>query len=313
MSKRDIVVVTGGIGPEREGALVSGDTVASAVAELGHNVSVVDFQSIDDLITLPKDAIVFPTTHGWFGEDGRLQSVLDLQSIHYLGSGVTASAICMYKPACLQIADALHIRCPPWTHLSLQARADEEAARIVTQLGNQLFVKPSSGGSSLGATSIDGRDALEAHIRGLRSTDDYIVCRRIVGTDVSVGLLTVETQLICLPMLATFHEAEFYDYEVKCNSALHRHECPAPIPNAAKSYMESAARRAFEAIPCSGFARADFLVDQSGDPWFLEINTLPGMSRQGIFATMASASGLSYTDLVSSMINSHIPRNGYRP
>lgn len=312
MQEEKIVVITGGLGPEREGSLISGAAVAEALNELRFDPKVIDFRSIEDLSEMPADALVFPTTHGWYGEDGKLQSVLDLKGIRYIGSGVTTSAICMHKPSCIRVAESLGLRCPPWTRVRVRAAPEEETKRIVDQLGGQLFLKPSSGGGSLGAAAVDSREQLEAVISRMTPADDYIVSRRITGTDVSVGLLETKDGLICFPMLATFHDAVFYDYEVKHNSALRRHECPAKLPRHTIADLETVSRRVFEALPCVGFARVDFLVDDSGDAWFLEINTLPGMSRGGNFATMAGAHGLSYTELISAILDSHILVEGYR-
>lgn len=311
-----IRVITGGKGIERLGSLASGRDVGQALGFLNHKINVVDLVNLEDALAANADEMVFLTTHGWYGEDGKIQGALELLGIPYTGSGVTASAVGMHKPSCLRIAQSLDLDCPVWTIAKPTNCADaaaREAARINTLLGQDVFVKPSSGGGSLGAGVAHGNKALAELLLHLEGQGELIVSKLIQGTDVSVALLQRHGSLQCLPMLATFYDGDFYSYEIKHDAGMRRHECPANLSSRTRDRMEAAARGLFKALGCNGFARFDFIVDKEGVAWFLEVNTLPGMSRAGNFSNMAYAAGMSYEDLVQCVVDTRSSTGQYRP
>ena len=304
MLSEKIYVITGGNGPERMGSLASGRDVVAALTSLGYETETFDLADVSTtMLNYIRQGVVFLTTHGWYGEDGKLQGALDLLGVPYLGSGVTASAVSMYKPSCLHVAQSLGIRTPRWTEINPDEDASVESARIFRLLGPDIFVKPSSGGGSLEARPIASEKELILFLQHVDSIHSYIAMTRICGTDISVSLLDHAGKVTCLPVLSTHYNSEFYDYDVKHNAKLRQHRCPADIPEHTRDAMESAARRLFHTLKCRAFARFDFMVDEHGTPWFLEINTLPGMSRAGNLATMANAANMSYSDLIQALVN----------
>ncbi|EPZ7318175.1 ATP-grasp domain-containing protein [Vibrio mimicus] len=313
MFSEKIYVITGGNGPERMGSLASGRDVVAALTSLGYEAEMFDLADVSATLNHVKQGVVFLTTHGWYGEDGKLQGALDLLGVPYLGSGVTASAVSMFKPLCLHVAQSLGIITPRWTEINPNEDASVESSRLFNLLGPDIFVKPSSGGGSLEARAIASEKDLICFLQQVDSTYSYIASTYIRGTDVSVSLLDLVGEVTCLPMLATHHDSEFYDYEVKHNAALRQHSCPADIPDHTKEIMESAARNLFHTLKCRAFARFDFMVDDHGTPWFLEINTLPGMSRAGNLATMANAANISYSDLIQTLIGTISSDVHYHP
>lgn len=131
------------------------------------------------------------------------------------------------------------------------------------------------------------------------SFDEFLLSEFITGIEVSVALRDSSAGVQLFPILATYHDGDFYDYRIKHDVAARRHVCPADIRAATAGRLEENTAALYRKMKLTGFVRMDFLVDAAGDPWFLEVNTLPGMSRHGNLATMAAAAGLTYEQLVT--------------
>jgi D-alanine-D-alanine ligase len=312
-SKGTTALITGGAGPEREGSLLSGRDVETALRGCGFSVEVIDLQSVD-VSTLRSAEVAFLAAHGWWAEDGKLQGLLESLHIRYTGSGVLASAAAMHKPTANTVAAAVGLHVPPWTELRLEADESSEAKRVCERLGDDLFIKPASGGGSLGARRVSGAGELEAILCSSKRASSLMACQYKDGLDVSVGLLQTSGRLAQLPILATEHRRDFYDYEAKHDASLREHQCPAQFDDPdTESTLGRQSRAIFSALKCSAFGRVDFLVDANGTPWFLEVNTLPGLSRAGNLATMAAAFGMSYDELVLEILSSAYAPRAYRP
>ena len=307
---RRALLITGGPGPERRGSLASAADVATALDQLGVDATVCDLDDLDHA-TLAEHDLAFLAIHGWYGEDGKLQGLLELAALPYNGSGVAASAVAMHKPLCNRVAAAVGLTVPRWVELT-PARCD---AALLERFGGRLFVKPASGGGSLDAGVVDDVDALRARCAAAAAQGlELLACEHVAGIDVSVGIVECDGMPRVLPELATRHDAAFYDYAVKHDASLRRHECPSQLDCTVAQSLREQALRMYHALGCSGYMRADFLVDAAGCAWFLEVNTLPGLSRAGNLATMAAAAGWNYTELIDHILAT-IPRRRahYRP
>ncbi len=292
-----LALITGGPGPEREGSLASANAVADVLTGDGiaHDyIDLCDIASVD--MSQYQGAILM--THGRWGEDGRLQGYLDTLSIPYTGSPTLASAIAMHKPTTNLIASSVGMSVPASVVFTRDVSRSELAA-AVERVGADAILRPADGGGSRGVLRSTNVDALMDHIayHGVRFSE-YLLCSFIAGTEVSAALIDDDGSVRGLPILATYHEGEFYDYHIKHDADQRRHECPADIPSRSSEIIVSQCSRLYTAIGLAGYARFDFIVDSSGTPWFLEVNTIPGMSRQGNLATMAAAAGISYDELV---------------
>lgn len=133
--------------------------------------------------------------------------------------------------------------------------------------------------------------------------DDYLLSSFVEGVEVTSAFVETNQKVQAFPLLATFHDGAFYDYDIKHDASSRRHVCPAPISADAELRILEAAPALYRGLALRGYARFDFIVDSRGTPWFLEVNTLPGMSRIGNLATMAQSSGMSYEDLVVSVLD----------
>lgn len=308
-----INLITGGPGPEREGSLASGRDVKRALESLGHEVVVFDLVSPKFLTEVDDCDVAFLTTHGWFGEDGKLQGALDILGIPYLGSGSLASATAMYKPATLRLAHLLGIPHPRWRLLEAGPVKSETTGAIYDELEPCIFIKPASGGGSIGAGIAQSAAELASTIATTQRDQPCVVSEYIRGTDVTIGILEIKGELCCLPPLATYYDAPFYDYDVKHTKNLRRHECPAAIPRETAERLAHHSRKLFQMLLCRGFARFDYIIDRQGREWFLEANTLPGLSEAGNFATMAASYGMSYLQLIDTMLETSRAALSYQP
>jgi D-alanine-D-alanine ligase len=315
VSYRSVLIVTGGAGPEREGSLTSAAHSSEALCSMGFQCTVRDLNELSYSEVRQYD-VVFLAIHGWYGEDGKLQGTLELAGVPYNGSGVAASAVSMHKPLCNRIAESAGLSVPAWEELNTRGPNPnpKRELEIIAQFHGQVFLKPTSGGGSIGAGVVGDAADFTAKL-SLATTKglSMMACRRIVGVDVTVGLIEVEGDVVVLPPLATYYESEFYDYTTKHDPQLRRHECPPQMRGVTIDALRQDALRMYRAVGCRGYARVDFLVDDNGTPWFLEINTLPGLSRQGNLALMARAHGFGYDELILKILATAAQFPGYRP
>ncbi len=308
-----VLLITGGSGPERAGSLRSAEDAISALAHLGMRCSVRDLNDLDHAELRTCD-FAFLAIHGWWGEDGKLQGALELAGVPYNGSGVAASAIAMHKPLCNRIAENAGLNVPRWMSCDRRNASDKSARALFGVFNGRVFLKPASGGGSLGACVVDSPMALGECLRAAALEEaPLLACACIEGIDVTVAVFEIGEELTVLPPLAIHHDAPFYDYDTKHAPAARRYECPAALPDATAAAVCRDAQNMFTALGCHGYARFDFMVDREGTPWFLEVNTLPGLSRQGNLATMAAPHGWDYEELIARIVASIGACQRYRP
>ena len=268
--------------------------------------------STDAAHALPRIAIAFPALHGPFGEDGTLQGFLETCGVPYVGADVLGGALTMDKEftkrlllqAGLPVVPyRLHRRgepLPGWTTLS-------------DTLGPRLFVKPSSLGSSIGAAPADDAASLEAALRGaLEHGDKVLVERRVEGRELECGVIDSEDGPIASVVgeITTSSDHPFYDYEAKY-LAEHgaRLDVPARLDEATASRLRALAREAFRVLGCRDLARIDFFLDERGQPFVNEVNTLPGFTSISLFPRMFEASGIALPQLVTRLVERALARS----
>ena len=312
-----MAVLRGGVTGERDVSLRSGAAVLAALGETrGRQAARLIDVEIDEagtflvdgrrgsaedaLAAVPRDALWFLALHGGAGEDGRVQAWLELAGRPYTGSGPAASALCMDKRvARLVCAEAGLVIAPA---AFVQAGVPRPS-RLAALGDGPLYVKPNHGGSSVLTFRVDGRgreldQAIEAV---LTSGDDVLVEQGVVGLEATCGVLGSRGgRLRTLPVVEIEPRAgRFFDYEEKYQQQGARETCPpVQLSPAVIESIERAARAAFTALGCEGYARIDFLVRESDQtPVFLEANTLPGMTPRSLLPLAASVAGLSFEAL----------------
>ena len=316
MSQGLAVVLTHSASPERAGAARSAMTVQSALSQLGWHTKVVDLRRPSAVRHIIEADLAFVAGHGWYSEDGKVQGLLEVMCLPYTGSGVLASATAMHKPTANGVLRHAGLRVPRWRDVDPGDAPAAEAARLVQELGLPLFVKPASGGGSIGSGIARDIDTLIDRLAAEQRQQPRVALMAsayVSGVDTSVGLIELDGRLEMLPILATEHDGEFYDHEIKHDPARRRHRCPADLSVEIAGLVGTMARRAFRALGCHGLGRVDFIVDRDSIPWCLEVNTVPGLSEQGNLATMGRAAGLTYCEMVEAIAATAFSKPFYRP
>ncbi|MFD9687591.1 ATP-grasp domain-containing protein [Kitasatospora sp. NPDC001309] len=252
--------------------------------------------------------IVLSNLHGPFGEDGRLQGLLDWLRRPYCGNGVAASAIAADKILCKRYMKGLGVPTPPWQVWT--------GGSAVTCGGLPMMVKPTMGGSSVGMSLVRTTEELTAALEEATRTDPspVLVEHYISGTPVTVGLLELPGGVLAFPPLATeVQQADFYDADTKLDADGRGGVSVtlADLPPSVLRTLTRHARTLWEGLGCQGGARVDFMVTADGEVFALEVNTTPGMSRDSNFAAGASMCGLTHEDVVRAMLHQALARPTY--
>lgn len=290
-----VAVLLGGRSGEREVSLKSGTAVLAALQAQG-----IDAQGFDPrdraLHDLEKFDRVFINLHGRFGEDGCIQGALEMLHIPYTGSGVMASAIGMDKWRSKLLWRAMGIVTPDFELL----KADTDFAAVEKKLGLPLFVKPANEGSSIGISKVKAAGGLAAAYALAAKADPLVLAEKFVGGgEYTVGILGHEQHgLVALPIVRIVPKNEFYDYEAKYLRDDTEYLCPCGLSAEKEALIQQEAIAAFKALGCSGWGRVDFLMDEHGQHYFLEVNTSPGMTDHSLVPMAAKAAGISFEQLV---------------
>jgi len=294
-----IGVLYGGWSSERDISLSSGTCVIQSLKRQGFRVKAIDVQR-DFMKRLKGIDIAFIALHGKPGEDGTIQGILDFLGIPYTGSGVLGSAIGMDKIISKRIFKALEIPTPEY-YYNKQINIDE----IVSSLDLPVVVKPRAEGSSVGITIAETRTELERASRRKHEHKDMFFERYISGMMATCGILND----IPLPVLEIApKKRRFYDYRSKYTEGMTEYIVPARIPEKQYKKMQAYALAAHRAIGAHGFSRVDFVLDQSHNPYVLEVNTIPGLLGESNMPLEARAIGLNYDDLIFEMLKTSLIR-----
>ncbi len=289
-----VAVLLGGESGEREVSLLSGQAVLNALKRQGVMVEAFDprDRNMDELIKFDR---VFIALHGRFGEDGTIQRTLDSMKIPYTGSGVTASAVGMDKwQTKLKWAEAGVV-----TSAYELVNAESDYSAIEQRLGLPLFVKPANEGSSIGITKVKKTGELAKAYALAAAADPLVIAEQYIGGgEYTVGILGD----IALPIVKIVPQTEFYDYEAKYIRDDTQYLCPCGLSEEVEANIQKEALEAFHAIGCTGWGRVDFLMDEAGKHYFLELNTSPGMTDHSLVPMAAKAAGISFDELVMAIL-----------
>lgn len=285
-----VAVLFGGTSAEREVSLNSGSRVLAALQGQGIDAHPFDpaTQTLDDLKGYDR---AFIALHGRHGEDGTIQGALEVMHLPYTGSGVLASALAMDKFRTKLMWQAAGLPVPEYALLT----ADSDFDAIEAQLGLPLFVKPAREGSSIGVTKVKERGALKAAYDEAARHDSLVIAEKgVMGGEYTVGIVGDEV----LPIIKIVPATEWYDYEAKYNRDDTQYLCPCGLPEAKEMEIRKGALEAFRILGGRGWGRVDFLMDEAGNHYFLEVNTAPGMTDHSLVPMGARVAGMEYPALV---------------
>ena len=295
MSERfgKVAVLTGGSSAEREISLISGAAVLDALKSAGVDAFAFDpaVQPIWNLHEL-EVARVFNILHGGAGEDGTIQGALDLMSIPYTGSGVLASALAMDKIRTKWLWQAAGIPTPK----SQRVMAAEEGPQVIAALGLPLIVKPVREGSSIGLTKVGRAEEFAAAFAAAADGGKQAVMAEefVAGTELTGAVLNGRT----LPLVRIEAPEGRYDYQNKYFTDAVEYHCPAGLSAMQEAEIGKVVLRAFDALGCRGWGRADLILRADGSFSLLEMNTNPGMTGHSLVPMAARAAGIGFGDLV---------------
>ena len=336
----NIVVLTGGISSERNVAIASGKAIAQALRESGHTVRVIDpvfgvsqptekdifdshpvigkeFPTARELKAFSNrkviecinsshfdnTEIVFLGLHGKFGEDGKIQSLLEMRGLNYTGSGVTSSAMAMDKDISKILFRHYGIPTPTWFMLNkTQYKLKEIDRRIKDNFGYPVVIKPNDEGSTVGLSIVqpDVEDVqLEKALHLAVEYSDRIMAEEYIGgRELTVAILGDEA----LPVVEIKPLDGFYDYEHKYTKGKTEYFCPADITKSLSEELQKQSLLAHNCLGCKAYSRVDFRSNSNGEYFCLEVNTLPGMTELSLVPQAAKARGISFPQLVNRII-----------
>ncbi|MFJ5447054.1 D-alanine--D-alanine ligase [Methylobacillus methanolivorans] len=285
-----VAVLFGGKSGEREVSLKSGAAVLAALLRGGVDAHAFD-PATRELSELKAFDRVFIALHGRYGEDGTIQGALELMGIPYTGSGVMASSVGMDKWRTKLLWRAAGVVTPEFELVN----ADSDFAAIEQRLGLPLFVKPANEGSSIGISKVKAAGGLKAAYELAAKSDPLVIAEQFVGGgEYTVGILGDQV----LPVIRIVPANEFYDYEAKYLRDDTQYLCPCGLDAALEEKIKAEALQAFRVVGGQGWGRVDFLMDEAGQHYFLEVNTSPGMTDHSLVPMGARAIGLSFDELV---------------
>jgi D-alanine-D-alanine ligase len=291
---KHIAVLKGGLSAERDVSLVSGTACASALRELGYQVTEIDVQAdIAEVLLRTKPDAVFNALHGRWGEDGCIQGLLELLKIPYTHSGVLASALAMDKPMAKKLFATAGLLCPKGIVVTREGMIKGDP------MPRPYVAKPANEGSSVGVKILFENDNFFFTAENWEYGDSVLVEEYIPGREVTVAVLNDKP----LGVTEIRPKAGFYDYTNKYTDGKTEHLCPAPLPTDKYEEVMRMALAAHRVLGCRGLSRADFRYDEGkGMFYLLEVNTQPGMTPLSLSPELAAHAGISFNNLVKMLV-----------
>jgi D-alanine-D-alanine ligase len=297
-----VAVLLGGDSSEREISLLSGNAVLAGLVRRGVDAHAFDpkARALSHLIDARFDR-VWIALHGPGGEDGTLQGALEFLGVPYTGSGVMGSAIGMDKLATKRLAQSIGVATADFIVL----RGVEDFDAALERLGLPMIVKPATQGSSVGMSKVERAADLAAAYAAASALESSVFAEPwITGGEYTVAILKARA----LPSIRIETPRTFYDYEAKYLRTDTRYLCPSGLSAMAEEHLANLALAAFGAVGASGWGRADFMMDETGRPLLLEVNTVPGMTDHSLVPMAARALGIDFDELVWQVLETSFAR-----
>ena len=290
---KKIAVLMGGPGEEKDVSLKSGQAIKKALNHNGYDVtSIILDTKLEKLVKeLLSVDLVFLGLHGNIGENGTIQGFLDTLGIIYTGSGPLSSAICMDKNISKIIAKNNGITTPKW---KLCDTVIDDA-----KMNYPVIVKPNGQGSTVGLRIAHNESELKPALEYAFNYDNSVLVEEYIqGRELTVMLIDGKAQPVC----EIIPSHEFYDYECKYTAGMSKYICPAEIDDNISNYVKKISENLFDLLKCENYSRADFRMDDQNKFWFLEMNTLPGMTDTSLAPMSALAAGISFNELIDKIV-----------
>ncbi len=295
-----VAVLMGGPSSEREISLKSGAAILNALTETRVDATGIDVSGdVFERLRAGNFDRAFIALHGFLGEDGCIQGGLDVIGMPYSGSGVLASSICMNKWMTKQIWLGQGIPTPGFR--VLKDSVDPDA--LAEELGLPMIFKPALQGSSIGITKVRAKEEITAAWKHARNFGDAVIAEKwIDGQEYTVAVVGNHA----LPVICLETPRVFYDFDAKYQSGDTQYHCPCGLSAAQETSIKEQVLQAFAATAATGWGRIDLVLDSNGQPWFLEINTVPGMTDHSLVPMAAKAEGMDFNELVIKILETSL-------
>ena len=296
MLTKKIGVLLGGLSAEREISLKTGKASLQALQKLGYDAVAIDVkQNLPQQLQEAGVEVAFIALHGRFGEDGRVQGLLEMLQIPYTGSGVMASSMAIDKVMTKQLLGYHQLLTPKFDFMRPGDSANDLLQRCKEL---PLVVKPSREGSTIGITIAHNQDVLNSGIETAAAMDGTVLVEEYIdGSELTVSVLNDEA----LPVIQIVPKSGFYDYQAKYTTGATEYILPAPMTAASYELIQNAAVNACRALGCRGAARVDFMF-REGEFFCIEVNTIPGMTETSLLPKAAQAAGIDFPQLVEMIL-----------
>lgn len=297
--EKKIGVLMGGLSRERDISLKTGKAILKALIEKGYMACPIDVdQNIAEKLLKKRIEIAFLALHGRYGEDGTIQGMLELMKIPYTGSGVLASALALNKVMAKKVFVFEGIPTPSFNFFKIDMIGMRNLKQDIT-IELPLVVKPAREGSTIGVTIVRSENEILPAIQEAGRYDEEILVEKFIsGKEITVGIL----EEIPLPIIEIVPKSGFYDFRSKYTKGETQYIIPARIPRDKYLYAQEISLKAFKALGCYGFARVDLVVDEEGNPYVIDVNTMPGMTETSLFPKAAEFAGIQFGELVERIL-----------
>lgn len=300
-----VAVLMGGRSAEREISLKSGEEVLKALKQRAVDAHALDAGDLDFVAQLETGHFdrAFIALHGRGGECGAMQGLLETMGVPFTGSGVLGSALAMDKLRTKQLWQGVNLPTPEFAPL----RNENELQPASAGLGFPMMLKPVHEGSSIGMTRVDREADLKEAWQAAGSYDQDVIAERwITGAEYTAAIIGTTT----LPLIRLETPNTFYDYDAKYRADTTRYHCPCGLPDEQESELQVLSLRAFQAVGASGWGRVDFMLDEVGRPWLIEVNTVPGMTDHSLVPMAARQHGWDMNELVWRILETSLHAGG---
>ncbi|TCJ02059.1 D-alanine--D-alanine ligase [Cytobacillus praedii] len=288
-------VIMGGFSSEKQVSIMTGEEMMMHLDKNKYEIVPILLENKEGLVEKVKDLdIALLALHGKFGEDGTIQGALETMGVPYTGSSILSSSLCMDKNISKKIIRFEGVQTPDWIHLT---NMEELKMDELDNMGYPLVVKPNSGGSSVGVKIVYDKETLKPAIAEVFKWDSEVIIEKLItGEEITCSILDGKL----LPVISIRHKSEFFDYTSKYNDMTTIEEV-VQLPQEIQTRVAFAAMTCYKSLKCSVYARIDMMI-KDGIPYVMEVNTLPGMTKNSLLPKSAQGAGIPYHKLLDLII-----------
>ncbi|MFC9601547.1 D-alanine--D-alanine ligase [Peribacillus butanolivorans] len=292
-------VIMGGVSSEKQVSLMTGEEMIVHLDKNKYEIVPIQLDNKEDLVEKAKNLdVALLALHGKYGEDGTIQGTLETIGVPYTGSSVLSSSLCMDKNISKKIIRYEGVQTPDWIHLT---NMDELKMNELDKMGYPVVVKPISGGSSVGVKIVYDQGTIKSSIAEVFKWDSEVMIEKYIkGEEITCSILDGKL----LPVVSIRHKGEFFDYTSKYNDVTTIEEV-VQLPPETHNRVSFAAMTCYKSLKCSVYARIDMMI-KNGIPYVLEVNSLPGMTKNSLLPKSAQSAGIPYNKLLDSIIENSL-------